>query len=307
VFDPPGVGGGVLTPLDGLADLDRLALHVRRGMGDRPGDRRFPGHPQPSGIEVETHSVYAPGDDLRHIDWNAVGRLDTLLVRRFAAEREVTVHLLLDASASMAVPARDRKLAVAAELARALAYVALSANDAVRVAVLAGDAPLRPGPVFRQRASITRVAKFLDAVTAGGRLALGGALESHARQFARPGVAIVISDLMAEPAEIERGLLALRARRYEVLLLQVVGRAELEPERDFSGGLLRDVESGETHPMVLGADVLARYRALLDAHLSALASLAARFQTTYARLVTGTSVHDFVAVELARLGVVRHR
>ena len=293
--------------LDGLADLDRLALHVRRGMGDRAGDRRFPGRPQPSGIEVEAHSAYAPGDDLRHIDWNAVGRLDTLLVRRFTAEREVTVHLLLDASASMAVPARDRKLAVAVELARALAYLALSANDAVRVAVLAGDASPRPGPVFRQRASVVRVAKLLDAVTARGRLALGEALEAYARRLTRPGVAIVISDLMAEPVEIERGLAALRARRYEVLLLQVVGRAELEPERDFSSGLLCDVESGETHPMALGADALARYRALLDAHLGALAALAARFQTTYARLVTGESVRDFVAVELARLGVVKRR
>src|SRR5438552_1872293 len=141
----------------------------------------------------------------------------------------------------------------------------------------------------------------------GERRGLGGALEAYARQFTRPGVAIVISDLMAEPAEIERGLLALRARRYDVILLQVVGRAELEPERDFSGGLLRDVESGETHPMVLGADALARYRALLDAHLTALAALAARFEATYARLVTGASVPDFVAVDLARLGVVKRR
>ena len=152
-----------------------------------------------------------------------------------------------------------------------------------------------------------RVAKLLDAVAACGQLALGAALEAYARQFAKPGVAIVISDLMAEPAEIERGLLALRARRYEVILLQVLGRAELEPERDFSGGLLRDVESGETHPIELGADALTRYRALLDGHLSALAALAARFEATYARLVTGASVHDFVAVELARLGVVKRR
>ena len=293
--------------LDALADLDRLVLRVRRGMGERPGDRRFPGRPQPSGIEVEAHSAYAPGDDLRHVDWNAVGRLDTLLVRRFTAEREVTVHLLLDASASMAVPARDRKLAVAAELARALAYLALSANDAVRVAVLGGDAPAPPRPVFRQRPSVVAVARLLDAVAARGALALGAALEAHARRFARPGLAIVISDLMAEPAEIERGLLALRARGYDFVLVQVIGRAELEPERDFAGGLLRDVESGERHPVVLDADALARYRALLAAHLDALAGLAARLQATYARLVTGASVRDFVAVELARLGVVKRR
>jgi len=66
-----------------LGYLSGLALHVHRGMGERPGDRRFPGRPQPAGIELEAHSPYAPGDDLRHLDWNAVGRLDALLVRRF--------------------------------------------------------------------------------------------------------------------------------------------------------------------------------------------------------------------------------
>src|SRR2546430_15079859 len=121
----------LLDPL-ALGRYDGLALHVRRGMGDRPGDRRFPGRPQSSGIELEAYSTYAPGDDLRHLDWNAVGRLDALLVRRFTAEREGLVHLLLDCSASMGAPVRDGKLAAARELAMALAQVALAGNDAVR-------------------------------------------------------------------------------------------------------------------------------------------------------------------------------
>ena len=63
-----GAPGIDLTPYDGLA------LHVRRGMGERTGDRRFPGRPEASGIELESYSAYAPGDDLRHLDWNAYGR-----------------------------------------------------------------------------------------------------------------------------------------------------------------------------------------------------------------------------------------
>jgi len=140
-----------------LERLDGLALHVRRGMGERPGERRFPGRPQASGIEVESHVAYAPGDDLRHLDWNALGRLDTLLVRRFTAEREVVVHLLLDASASMGVPPRDRKLAVACDLALALGYLALVANDALRLTVLGADGPAT-SPVLRQRRSVARLA-----------------------------------------------------------------------------------------------------------------------------------------------------
>jgi hypothetical protein len=100
----------------------RLALRVRRGMGERAGERRFPGRPQAAGIELEAYRPYTPGDDLRHLDWHALGRLDVLLVRRYTAEREVLFHLLVDGSASMDVPADDGKLAAARELAMALGW-----------------------------------------------------------------------------------------------------------------------------------------------------------------------------------------
>jgi uncharacterized protein (DUF58 family) len=290
-----------------LARYDGLALHVRRGMGDRPGERRFPGRPQPSGIELEAYSTYAPGDDLRHLDWNAVGRLDAYLVRRFTAEREVLFHLLIDVSASMTVPVRDRKLAVALELGMALAYLALGSGDAVRIALLGGDGAERVSPVYRTRAAVRRAAEFLAGATAGGALELGSALEAYARRHRRPGAAVVISDFMMDPAQVERGNEALRGRRWDTLLLQVIGRGELEPEREFSRGLLRDVESRATHPLVLTSAARARYRALLDAHLRTLQTLAERTRTTYARLASDGSVGAFVAGTLPALGVVRRR
>ena len=292
-----GAPGIDLTPYDGLA------LHVRRGMGERTGDRRFRGHPQPSGIELEGYTAYAPGDDLRHLDWNVYGRLDALLVRRFTAEREVLFHLLVDGSASMGVPARDRKFAVASELARALAYLALSANDAVRLAVLPGAA----SRVYRQRASTLRIVDELAAATPGGSLALDRALEAYALRHPQPGATIVISDLMMDPLEVERGVRALRARRYEVVLLHVVGAGELDPLREFSHGMLQDVESSATHPVVLTRTALARYHTLLRDHMTALAALAAGSEATYAHLTTGRSVAEFVTTDLARLGLVRRR
>ena len=290
-----------------LARYDGLALRVRRGMGERPGDRRFPGRPQPSGVEIEAYSAYAPGDDLRHLDWNAVGRLDALLVRRFTAEREVLFHILLDCSASMAVPARDNKLAVARRLAMALAYMALATNDALRLALLAGNAPPRVSPLYRQRPSAARVAEFLAGAAALGSLALGATLEDYARRHPQPGTAFLVSDLMMAPAEVERGVQALRARGYEVHLLHVIGRGELEPERDFTRALLTDVESGAVHPVTLTPAARTQYQALLEAHLGALGALADRTRTTYARLVSDGDVGAFVTIELARRGLVGRR
>lgn len=299
----------LLDPLR-IGRYERLALHVRRGFGDRPGEHRVPGRPQPSGIEIETHAPYVPGDDLRHLDWNALARLDTLLVRRFTAEREVAFHLLVDCSASMGVPARDRKLAVATELAMALATIAFAGGDAVRVAFLTGETAAT-SPAYRaggrQRRGLLQVAERLESATAGGRLEIGAALAAHARRHPRPGVALVISDFMMEPQEIERGVQALCARRYDILLLHVIGRGELGPERDFTHGTVEDVESGARHAVTLGAAAVARYRELLAAHLDALAAIAERHRVGYARLVTDTAVEDFVVTELSRLGVVRRR
>jgi len=280
---------------------------VRRAAGERLGDRRVPGQPQPTGIEIESYDRYTPGDDLRHLDWSALARLDTLLVRRFTAEREVVFHVLLDASASMGVPVQDRKFAVACELVMALAYVALEAGDAVVLAPLGGHPARRGARALRRAPGVRAVAEHLAATTPRGALDLGQALAGYARRQRRPGAAIVVSDLLFEPAGLEPGIAALRARGFDVLLLQVLGAHERDPGGEFAHATLRDVESGATHPVTLTPALLARYRELLDSHVASLAALAARVGATYARLDSDAPVRTFVTETLVRVGVVRRR
>ncbi|MEO6025556.1 MAG: DUF58 domain-containing protein [Candidatus Binatia bacterium] len=292
--------------IDDLHRFDGLALYVRRGMGQRPGERRFPGRAQASGVEVESYSAYTPGDDLRHIDWNAVGRLDTLLIRRFTAEREVLFHLLLDVSASMDAPPADGKLASARALTLALAYIGLAASDAVRVACLGDGTPIT-SPVYRQRRSALAVARLLAGTEVGGRLAIGAALEDYARRHGESGAALVVSDFMTDPAEVERGVLALQARRFEVHLLHLVGASELDPAGSFTRGMLVDVETGALHPMTLTTSVAARYHEVLEQHLAALRAVAERTRCSYSRYVAGTDLAAFITGDLAAHGLVRRR
>src|SRR6266436_8600812 len=102
----------VLTPAF-LRKLDRLHLAVRRSLSTRPGNTPMPRGAQGSGIELESYKPYGPGDDLRHLDWNAYGRLDQLLIKTFRAEREAPLHLFVDLSASMAAPLTDNKVGFA--------------------------------------------------------------------------------------------------------------------------------------------------------------------------------------------------
>src|SRR5215813_10896858 len=130
----------VLSP-DFLRKLDRLHLMVRRSLSTRPGNTPMPRGAQGSGIELESYKAYDPGDDLRHLDWNAYGRLDQLLIKTFRAEREAPLHLFADVSASMAVPVTDNKIGFALGLAVSLAYVSMRNNDPVRIVGIGGALP----------------------------------------------------------------------------------------------------------------------------------------------------------------------
>ena len=86
-----------------LRKLDRLVLGIKRARTVRAGQRAL-GRVQGLGIEPENFKEYAPGDDLRFLDWNAFARLDELMLRTYRADRQVEVTSLIDASASMGLP-----------------------------------------------------------------------------------------------------------------------------------------------------------------------------------------------------------
>src|ERR1700756_87757 len=119
-----------------LDKLDSLVLAVVRARTTRAG-RRAVGRVLGTGIEPENFREYTEGDDLRFLDWNALARLDDLTIRTFRVDRQVEATVLIDASASMGVPARDDKLGLALLLGVGLAYIAMSENDPVRLVALA--------------------------------------------------------------------------------------------------------------------------------------------------------------------------
>jgi uncharacterized protein (DUF58 family) len=283
-----------------------FALHVAGGVGTRPGERRVPGRPDASGIEPEAWTAYAPGDDLRHLDWNALGRLDTLLMRRFTAERDVEVHLLVDTSASMTADDADRKMATTAELALALAAIALQSGYAVRLTLLEDGGVGRRSARHHRRSGLIAMAALLDGAVARGTLDVGAALGDWSHRQRERGVVFVLSDLLVEPATLEPGLAALRARGLAAHLLQVLGPSEWRPSVD-AGGVLEDAESGAMHTIACTPDVLRRYQALLDAHQEAVGAVARRTGATHACLVSDRPVAEFVGGELVRRGMVRPR
>ena len=152
----------------------------------------------------------------------------------------------------------------------ALAYIALAASDAVRLVLLGDETPRRLAALPPARERAPRLAELL-----GGAVARGGASASaqRSRRYARtapaPGAAIVISDFMTEPARSSAACRRCARRGFEVRLLHVLGARELDPEREFARGILEDVESGATHPIVLTDAVLDALPAISSRRISA--------------------------------------
>src|SRR3712207_2259264 len=119
-----------------LRQLERLVLLMKSPVrGGLKGGRRSVKRGQ--SVEFADFRDYSLGDDLRQLDWNVYARLERLFVKLFVEEEDVTVTILVDASASMAV-GRPQKLLFAKRAAAALGYIGLASEDRVAVSVLAG-------------------------------------------------------------------------------------------------------------------------------------------------------------------------
>jgi uncharacterized protein (DUF58 family) len=297
-----------ITQPEFLKRLDRLRVQVRAARGRRPGETLIPRSSQPWGIEFESYKEYAPGDDFRYVDWNAVGRLNQLLVKTFTAEREIPYHLFLDTSASMGAPAVDQKFAFAIDLLAALVYVVLLNNDPLRIIALAspekGQRPFLALPVVRHRSHFLRAVAFLESLAPAGKTYLREAVRAYVEQAREPGVAIIVSDFLTDPAQYEAALLQLRIRGYEVKVLQVVGVSELEPQRLFRRGQLFDVENQRARWISLSQTNLQRYREVQQAHYAALQEFCHRHQITYVRLSTSSSLTAVMTEELPQAGLL---
>jgi uncharacterized protein (DUF58 family) len=243
---------------------DRLLLRLewkvlRRLDGRMQGSYRTPY--RGSGLDFAGLRAYAEGDDARHIDWNATARLDEPQVRQFTEDRELTVWLVLDRSASMDVGAPGRgKRDVLAELALVLARLFGRGGNRV-AAVLHDGAAARIVPPGTGRAHALRIGHELGRASPapGTGTDVAAMLESVASAARRRSLVIVVSDFIGT-GDWDRPLLRL-AHRHDVVALRVLDAADGElPDAGLI--VVQDAETGE-QLLVDSGDPLfrARFRA----------------------------------------------
>lgn len=230
-----------MIPREILRKVRRIEI-TTRGLVDQVFSGEYHSVFKGRGINFAEVREYDYGDDIRTIDWNVTARTGMPHVKIFEEERELTVMLLVDVSASGDFGTRERmKGDLAVEVCSLLAFTAIKNNDKVGL-IIFSDRVEKFVPPRKGRRHVLRVLREMLYHQPRGRTTdLGMALEYLSRIIRRRAVVFVVSDFVSKPFEKALGV---AGRRHDVVALRVRDRRESELPPI---GLveLEDAETGE--------------------------------------------------------------
>lgn len=257
----------------------RRRLHVRArsgGGGDHMGKRRG------SSAEFLEHRPYAPGDDLRRIDWLAFARTGEPMFKLFRAEEDVVMRLVVDSSVSLEA-GDPPKIETAKKMAAAIGYMGLASSERTQVMSAAEGLTFVSEPT-RGRAALPKLLRELERIDLLGGTDLSRAIEQVTLRSPRPGMLVILSDFM-DSGPFDAAITRASAAGHDVSLVQVLARDEVEPRYDGDYALV-DAESGASVEVTMDAGAIEAYLARLNQLVLGLRALAKKVRGGYVRVIT---------------------
>jgi len=213
----------ILARLEGLQLRARLIVEGYVSGVHRSPYRGF-------SIEFAEHREYAPGDDLRYVDWKVFGRTDKIYLKQFEEETNQVCNLLLDTSESMryqSAGAPMSKLEYARCAAAALSYLVLQQQDSVGLVTF--DREIRA--LVRESSNPSHLKQLLHVMEESAperKTDTGPIFHDLAERFKKRGIVVILSDLFDDVDSMMAGLKHFRHRRHDVILLHVLDPAEVD-------------------------------------------------------------------------------
>ena len=213
------------------------------------------------GMNFEEVREYAPGDEIRSIDWNVTARMNAPYIKKFTEERELTVMLVVDVSASGTFGSVElSKRELAAEVASILAFSAINNNDKVGLLLFSDDVELFIPPKKRRLHTLRLIREMLYFEPKGRGTNLAGALDYLNRVISRRAVVFLISDFIAP--DFSKAL-TVSSRRHDVVAMPVSDPGE-SAMPDVGIITLEDAETGQQIDINTGSKGVRRGLADLD-------------------------------------------
>jgi uncharacterized protein (DUF58 family) len=300
--------GSLLIAPQALMAIKNLELRARVVVeGFWHGLHRSPYHG--FSVEFTEYRQYSPGDDPRYLDWRLYARSDRYYIKKYEDETNLRCHLLVDNSRSMTYGSLTyTKAQYANTLAATLAYFLHLQGDAV--GLLTFDQHIRAYLPARHRPGhLRRLMLRLEEPARGASTDLAAPLQRVVKVVKRRAMLVLISDLLAPIANLERDLTALTACGHEVLLFQILDPAELAFTFE-KAVMFQDVESGQ-RLFIDPATARKGYLKNLETHNATVQSACERLGIGYRRFATDRplelALFDFLRERMERGRRVKRR
>lgn len=283
-----------------LGRVERMRLLPMRRRTNRSRGEHLAGKGGTS-TEFNDYRDYAPGDDMKNVDWNIFSRLNRPYVKLYRHEEEMHVVILVDASASMQFGDKFQR---AKQLAACFAVMGLMNVEKVSVFACqhAGQTPQILAPCTG-RMSMKRVFSFLEQIPPGGDFPIDVAVEEVLKQHRGRGVCVVLSDFLTFGA-MERPMNHLFSAGLEVFGIQLLCGVELNPE--LTGDLrFVDSETAMTLDVSSVGDLIGIYHEHLQGMQEHLSTLCRQRSGRFICLDSGLSLESMMFDTLKRKGWVQ--
>lgn len=299
----------------GQLDVSSRKIFSGKLQGERRSKRRG------ESVEFADHRPYTMGDDLRHIDWNILGRLDKLFMKVFLEDEDLSLHLVLDASAS-ADCGDPAKFWFMQQATAAMAYIGLVNLNRLTLTALGERSPDEGDDTaattvggtgisgvssmlrnLRGRRRLADVERWLCSLEPRGATSFQDSCRQIALARSGKGVMIIFSDFLFKEG-YEQGLRYLAGRGFDVVCVQVLSPQELDPT--ITGDLrLRDAEDGDRAEITVSGPLLKRYRATLAAYCDELRQFCGSRDMMHIAVPSDTPIETLLLDHLRRRGVLR--
>jgi len=269
-----------------LHQLDRFSLIINKRITSNYIGERF-SQATGRGLIFKDHTIYAPGEDFRSIDWRVFGRTDKLYIKRYEEERNLVVHVVLDFSASMNFGTVMTKAEYSSMIGIGFAYLAMKNNERFVLSTFSDS--LEFFKPKRGRAQLASMVEFLNTKKPKGLTKLDQSLSGYKKLINSKSYVVIVSDFLY-PLEDIRGALS-HFKNHKVVMIQVLDKLErnLDIEGDFK---LRDLETNEVLRTYINPFARRQYSGMLDEHIEKIQQVCNESGAKFFSANTGMSVFD---------------
>jgi uncharacterized protein (DUF58 family) len=216
-------------------------------------------------VEFAEYRQYLPGDDLTTLDWKVFARSDKHFVKKYEEETNLTCHLLIDVSRSMAYGSGEvTKLEYGSYLTGALAYLMHRQRDSFGL-IAFDDSISALLPASARAGHLRAVLLALERLQVGAGTDVAKPLHDLAAAVRKRGMVVLVSDLLDDPANVLEGLKHFRYRGTDVIVFHILDPYELKFPFEHAARF-RDLETAEEVMAVPGSvrqDYIERMQGLI--------------------------------------------